>query len=62
MPFSVESRDDAEPFRGRLVLPAGLADRPHPDWQGPILRIRHQGAEWVLVSRARVSTTQVGDR
>lgn len=62
MPFSVESRTDAEPVRERWPLPAGLANRPHPDWQGPTLRIRHQGAESRRVERARVSTTQVGDR
>lgn len=62
MPISVESRDDAEPVREWLALPAGLANRPHRDWQGPTLPIRHQSAEWRGVKRARVSTTQVGDR
>lgn len=62
MLISVESRDDAEPVRERWKLPAGLANRPDPDWQGPTLRIRHQGAEWRQCGRARVSTTKVGDR
>jgi hypothetical protein len=62
MPVSVESRTDAEPVWERLALLAGLANLPHPDWQGPTLRIRHPGAEWRGVERARVSTTQFGDR
>lgn len=62
MPVSVESRADAEPEWGRWALSADLANRPHPDWQRPTLRIPHQGAEWGRVKRARVSTTQVGDR
>lgn len=62
MPVSVESRTDTEPVWERWGLPGGLANRPHRDWQGPTLRIRHQGAEWGRVGRARVSTYQVGDR
>lgn len=62
MPVFVESRTDAEPERECLALPPVLANRPHPDWQGPALQIRHQVAEWRGVERARVSTTQVGDQ
>jgi hypothetical protein len=62
MPFFIESRDHAEPDWEPWAAPAGLANRPHPDWQGPTLWIRHQSAEWRRVKRARVSTTQVGDR
>jgi hypothetical protein len=62
MPFSVESRDNVKPVGEHWPLPAGLANRPHSDWQRPTLRIPHQGAERGRVGRARVSTTQVGDR
>jgi len=43
-------------------LSADVANRPEPDWQGRTLRIRHVRAEWSLVGRARVSTTQLGVR
>jgi hypothetical protein len=62
MPFSVESRTDAEPGRKRWAPPAGLANRPEHDWQRQTPRIRHQSAELRPVGRARVSTYQVGDR
>lgn len=66
MPISVDSRAAPIEIRGQ-GLPAhrcllDLANRSGADWQGRTLRIRHESAEWRRIKRARVSTTQFGDR
>jgi hypothetical protein len=67
MPVSVESRITSNRARSQVSAAgaclSGLANRPEPDWQGWTPPIRHQGAEWRRIGRARVSTTksEIGD-
>jgi hypothetical protein len=53
MPVSVENLNDAK----------RLANRPEPDWQGWIVRIRHQGTEWRLAGapESLPPNSEIGD-